>query len=77
VRPQAIAAHALSDLVTIHLLFTTQMRFARKIDNIRRALGDHAADDDDEVAWHWRRWVAMAQQGRINEDSKLPRLVNR
>jgi glycosyltransferase involved in cell wall biosynthesis len=57
-----------SDLVIIHLPFTTQMRFARKIDNIRRALGDNADDDDDGVAWHWRRWVAMAQQGRINEE---------
>jgi hypothetical protein len=44
------------------------MRFARKIDNIRRGLGDNAADDYDGVAWHWRRWVAMAQQGRINEE---------
>jgi hypothetical protein len=58
-----------SDLVIIHLPFTTQMRFARKIDNIRRALGDDADDyDGDAPAWHWRRWVAMAQQGRINEE---------
>jgi glycosyltransferase involved in cell wall biosynthesis len=62
-----------SDLVIIHLPFTTRMRFARKIDNIRRALslGDNAdADFDgfDGLAWHWRRWVVMAQQGRINEE---------
>jgi glycosyltransferase involved in cell wall biosynthesis len=56
-----------NDLVIIHLPFTTRMRFARKIDNIRLALGDKA-DDDDGRAWHWRRWVAMAQQGRINEE---------
>jgi hypothetical protein len=43
------------------------MRFARKIDNIRLAVGDNADDDYDD-AWHWRRWVAMAQQGRINEE---------
>jgi glycosyltransferase involved in cell wall biosynthesis len=59
-----------SDLVVIHLPFTTQKRFARKIDNIRRALGDiHNYDFDyDAPAWHWRRWVAMAQQGRIGEE---------
>jgi glycosyltransferase involved in cell wall biosynthesis len=59
-----------SDLVIIHLPFTTQKRFARKIDNIRRAVGDHDYYDydDDAPAWHWRRWVAMAQQGRIDEE---------
>ena len=59
-----------SDLVIIHLPFTTQMRFARKIDNIRRALGlgDNADDDYDGPAWHWVRWAVMAQQGRINEE---------
>jgi glycosyltransferase involved in cell wall biosynthesis len=62
-----------SDLVIIHLPFTTQMRFARKIDNIRRALGDEAGDDYDRPAWHWRRWVAMAQQGRINEEFEASR----
>jgi glycosyltransferase involved in cell wall biosynthesis len=56
-----------SDLVIIHLPFTTQNRFARKIDNIRSALWDNA-DDDDGLAWHWRRWVAMAKRGRINEE---------
>jgi glycosyltransferase involved in cell wall biosynthesis len=61
-----------SDLVIIHLPFTTQMRFARKVDNIRRAFGDRAADDDG-LAWHWRRWVAMAQQGRINEEFEASR----
>ena len=62
-----------SDLVIIHLPFTTQTRFARKIDNIRRALGDNADDDYDGPAWHWRRWVAMAKQGRINEEFEASR----
>jgi len=62
-----------SDLVIIHLPFTTQMRFARKVDNIRRALGDNADDDYDSPAWHWWRWVAMAQQGRINEEFEASR----
>jgi glycosyltransferase involved in cell wall biosynthesis len=62
-----------TDLVIIHLPFTTQMRFARKIDNIRRTMGDHADDDYDAPAWHWRRWVAMAQQGRINEEFEASR----
>jgi hypothetical protein len=57
-----------SDLVIAHLPFTTQMRFARKIDNVRRTMGDNADYDYDVPAWHWRRWVAMAQQGRINEE---------
>ncbi|BBX47791.1 hypothetical protein GCM10009641_11650 [Mycobacterium cookii] len=63
-----------SDLVVIHLPFTTQKRFARKVDNIRRVLRDKAIDDDNDApAWHWRRWVAMAQQGRINEEFEASR----
>jgi glycosyltransferase involved in cell wall biosynthesis len=62
-----------SDLVIIHVPFTTQMRFARKIDNIRRTMGDHADYDDEVPAWHWRRWVGMAQQGRINEEFEASR----
>jgi glycosyltransferase involved in cell wall biosynthesis len=62
-----------SDLVIIHLPFTTQMRFARKIDNIRRTEGDDADYDADRPGWHWRRWVAMAQQGRINEEFEASR----
>jgi glycosyltransferase involved in cell wall biosynthesis len=62
-----------SDLVIIHLPFTTQMRFARKIDNIRRTMGDDADYDYDVPAWHWRRWVGLAQQGRINEEFEASR----
>jgi hypothetical protein len=62
-----------SDLVIIHLPFTTQMRFARKIDNIRRTMGDEVDYDYDVPAWHWRRWVGFAQQGRINEEFEASR----
>jgi glycosyltransferase involved in cell wall biosynthesis len=64
-----------SDLIVAHLPFTTHKRFARKIDNIRRALGDNVDYDldYDAPAWHWRRWMAMARQGRINEEFEASR----
>jgi hypothetical protein len=49
------------------------MRFARKIDNIRRTAGDEIDYEADRPGWHWRRWVAMARQGRINEEFEASR----
>lgn len=58
-----------ADLVIAHLPFTTRARFARKIHNARRFLAARdASGDGPEVAWHWRRWVAMDEAGRLNEE---------
>jgi capsular polysaccharide biosynthesis protein/glycosyltransferase involved in cell wall biosynthesis len=59
-----------ADLIIAHVPFTTTARFARKVDNARRAL---AADDESgraqgDVAWHWRRWLRLADEGRLDEE---------
>ena len=62
-----------ADLLIAHLPLTTRSRFARKIDNIRKLM----ADEDEErltgdavfagIAWHWRYWLSLARQGRLDE----------
>jgi SAM-dependent methyltransferase len=60
------------DLLIAHVPFTTEARFARKVENARKGLalydewgGEYVTGD---LAWHWRRWVALADQGRLREE---------
>jgi glycosyltransferase involved in cell wall biosynthesis len=57
-----------SDLLIAHLPFSTQSRFARKIDNIRRAFEIHEKNLAPDSGWHWRRWLALADEGRLSEE---------
>ncbi len=61
-----------ADLLIAHLPFTTRARFARKVDNARRFLvaRDAAGGEyrERQLAWHWRRWVAMANEGRLDQE---------
>jgi hypothetical protein len=55
-------------LITAHLPFTSRSRFARKIDNIRRVFEIHGEYMGADLGWHWRRWLALADQGRLDEE---------
>jgi glycosyltransferase involved in cell wall biosynthesis len=57
-----------TDLVIAHLPFSTRSRFARKVDNIRRIFAVHDRHFGQDVAWHWRRWLALADQGRLDDE---------
>ena len=57
-----------NDLLIAHLPFTTRARFARKIDNIRKVFQIHDKYMGDDLGWHWRRWLALADQGRLDEE---------
>lgn len=56
------------DLLVAHLPFTTLARFKQKIVNIRRLISVHDAYWGDALAWHWRRWLALADEGKIGEE---------
>lgn len=57
-----------ADLVIAHLPFSTRARFARKVDNIRHFAAVHAAEEGFSLPPHWRRWLAMADEGRLEEE---------
>ena len=56
------------DLFIAHLPFTTRSRFHRKVENIRRTFSVHDAFFGKSLAWHWRRWLKLADQGRLDEE---------
>ena len=56
------------DLLIAHLPFTTLARFQQKIANIRRAIAVHDAYLGEGLAWHWRRWLALADEGKIGDE---------
>lgn len=57
-----------ADLIILHLPFTNESRFRRKVDAIRVMLTTHADRYRGGMAWHWRRWVAVAQSGRVQDE---------
>jgi glycosyltransferase involved in cell wall biosynthesis len=60
--------HKPDDLLIAHLPFTTLPRFERKVANIRRSLLVHDEYCGDSLAWHWRRWLALDDAGRTEEE---------
>jgi len=63
-----------SDLLITHLPFTTRARFRRKVDNVRNVIAAHDEYFGKHLAWHWRNWLALAEQGRIDEEFDRQRL---
>jgi glycosyltransferase involved in cell wall biosynthesis len=57
-----------ADLLIAHLPFTTRPRFARKLANIRRVFGVHDAFFGELTAWHWRRWLTLADSERLEAE---------
>ena len=57
-----------ADLLIAHLPFSTRSRFARKIDNIRRVFEIHGEYMGPDLGWHWRRWLDLADRGRLGEE---------
>jgi glycosyltransferase involved in cell wall biosynthesis len=56
------------DLLVSHLPFTTRSRFARKVENIRAYLLVHEDLFGPDSAQHWQRWVALADQGTLDQE---------
>jgi hypothetical protein len=57
-----------ADLLIAHLPFTTRDRFARKVANIRRNIEIHDNAYWGNIAWHWRRWIALADKEGISAE---------
>jgi hypothetical protein len=56
------------DLLVAHAAHSSRERFFLKVDNIRgtfKLFGDLFAG---EQAWHWRRWLRIADEGGLDEE---------
>jgi len=56
-----------TDLLIAHLPFTTRSRFKRKVANIRNMLAAQEASMEG-LAWHWRRWIDLADRGELDDE---------
>jgi len=56
------------DIIITHLPFTQRERFIRKVDNIRHVLATHGDYFGQDLAWHWRRWLHLAEAGQLNAE---------
>jgi glycosyltransferase involved in cell wall biosynthesis len=54
-----------ADLFIAHLPFTTLSRFALKLANVRKVFEVHSDYFGDNLAWHWRRWLAMDNDSAV------------
>ena len=52
------------NVIIAHVPFSTADRFTRKLDNIARSLNVFGHRLVGTEAWHWRRWLQIAQGGR-------------
>jgi hypothetical protein len=55
------------DLFIAHLPFTSRSRFKRKVANIRKMLRAQESSMEG-LAWHWRRWVDLADRSELDEE---------
>jgi hypothetical protein len=56
------------DLLVVHFPFTTEGRFRRKVDAIRPMLAQHQHRLTANDAWHWKRWLAVADGGGLADE---------
>ena len=56
------------DLLILHLPFSTEARFRRKVDAIRARLATYGPRFGPTQAWHWRRWLALDYAGGLRAE---------
>lgn len=64
----AIRRQVPDDLLIAHLPLSTPERFAAKVENIRAHLAVHAPNMGPQIAWHWRRWLRLEDEGRLAQE---------
>jgi hypothetical protein len=56
------------DLLIAHAPFSTYPRFLRKLRNIEKTISMHGHRYKAQQAWHWRRWLSLASEGKAEEE---------
>lgn len=56
------------DVFVAHVPYTTLRRFANKVENIRRVFGVHADYCGTDIAWHWRRLLALDDEAAVRAE---------
>ena len=59
---------AATNIVTAHVALTDYDRFARKLDHVRDVYRLHKGQLPPNFAWHWRRWLDLAERGELRAE---------
>jgi hypothetical protein len=57
-----------SDLLIVHIPFSNEARFRRKVRAARAMLEPLQARLTPNQAWHWRRWIELETTGRLGAE---------
>jgi glycosyltransferase involved in cell wall biosynthesis len=71
---EPIPSVAAEGIALVHLPMTTSERFVRKVNNARdffRRCGENYPGD---AAWHWKRWVDLADRGLLDAEFEAQRM---
>jgi hypothetical protein len=71
---QQIPAHHAKGFVIVHLPMTTLDRFVRKVSNARVFFRNYGENYLGDAAWHWKRWVDLADRGLLNVEFEAQRM---
>ncbi len=71
---RAIPACPAAGLVIVHLPLTTRERFVRKVNNARDFFARWADHSPGDAAWHWKRWVELADAGGLDAEFEAQRM---
>ena len=58
----------------MHLPMTTRERFICKVDNAREFFRRWADHYPGEAAWHWKRWVDLADRGILDAEFEAQKM---
>jgi hypothetical protein len=71
---QQIPAQPAKGIVIVHLPMTTLDRFVRKVGNAREFFCNYGESYPGDAAWHWKRWVDLADRGLLNVEFEAQRM---
>lgn len=63
-----------ADVVIVHAPLTTYARFERKVGNARAFFARWIKDYPGEMAWHWKHWIELKDQGKLRNEFERQRM---
>jgi len=70
----AISAVAAQGIIIAHLPMTTLERFFLKVGNAREFFRKNGEIYSGDAAWHWKRWVDLADRGLLDVEFEAQRM---
>jgi glycosyltransferase involved in cell wall biosynthesis len=68
VNGEQLTPSRVSDAVIVHIPFSTETRFRRKIENVRDVMSTYPQLFSGEAGWHWRRWLDILAADELHTE---------